>query len=684
MLKVFFEKLNKARKKPLGYVIYRLKFEIDLILSQFTDPIMLRFFSNKVFLKKNYSKGINDLWFKLGENKFFCNTDKFSKNFYEKNFADSYKKIFINAENGLNNNISLLGTGLIDLGKKIDWHKDYKSGIRWDSKHISKIIYSNPDDFSDVKIPWEISRKQWLIPLAQAYHLTSDEKYALKVKNVLLDWISENPYAQSVNWACTMEAAIRIFTWTWFFHIFKNSHSWKDEKFRFKFLKYLWLHGKFTDEHIEKSDINGNHFTADASALVIVGLFFKNGKSAKRWSEIGWKYLENELPKQVYNDGVDFEGSVPYHRLVFELFLFPAIYRKKMNLNVSKDYVKILHKMIEFTISYTKPNGTCPVWGDADDARALPFNFDNINDHRYLISLFSLSFEKKNLINFFDGSLVEPIWFFGEDCKEKLVIHKKIYPISKSFNDSGIYIMSDNSNHIFIDCGPVGYAGRGGHGHNDILSFEAFLDGKNLIVDSGSYLYTADFYERNKFRSSGYHNTPIINNEEINRYVRWDHLWNLKNDALPKLIKWDTSKDNSVFIGSHTGYKRLKPSLSPVRSINLDHVNNNLFVHDKFIGNGIYPIEIPFHFHPDVEVNILDKKTWTCIIHGKKYFFKDFSENNWNSKIENSRVSFSYGKFINSKKVTFKINQELEPSLKVAILTEKKYISDKSYIHKHF
>ena len=41
--------------------------------------------------------------------------------------------------------------------------------------------------------------------------------------------------------------------------------------------------------------------------------------------------------------------------------------------------------------------------------------------------------------------------------------------------------------------------GRGGHGHNDILSFELWLDGMNLVTDCGAYLYTASREWRNRF-----------------------------------------------------------------------------------------------------------------------------------------------------------------------------------------
>ena len=62
--------------------------------------------------------------------------------------------------------------------------------------------------------------------------------------------------------------------------------------------------------------------------------------------------------------------------------------------------------------------------------------------------------------------------------------------------------MAGGGDHVFIDAGPVGMKGRGGHGHNDCLSFEAVLDGVPLIVDSGAYVYTASVEWRNRFRST--------------------------------------------------------------------------------------------------------------------------------------------------------------------------------------
>ena len=108
---------------------------------------------------------------------------------------------------------------------------------------------------------------------------------------------------------------------------------------------------------------------------------------------------------------------------------------------------------------------------------------------------------------------------------------------------------------MFIDCGPVGLAGRGGHGHNDILSFEADLGGSAVVSDAGCYVYTASFEERNHFRSTAAHNTPQIDGEEINRFVSPDLLWLLHDDAQPLDALVREEGECVLFSGGHSGYR---------------------------------------------------------------------------------------------------------------------------------
>jgi uncharacterized heparinase superfamily protein len=159
----------------------------------------------------------------------------------------------------------------------------------------------------------------------------------------------------------------------------------------------------------------------------------------------------------------------------------------------------------------------------------------------------------------------------------------------------------------------VGLAGRGGHGHNDILSFELFLNGMNVVTDCGSYLYTASREWRNKFRSTAFHNVVQVDDEECNRLVSPDHLWILHNDAVPIARQWVTSPGVDVFAGAHSGYERLPGRVIPHRTIVLDRQQPRVVVVDRLTGSGVHKLHWRFHLDPraQAEQHDQDVRIWS-------------------------------------------------------------------------
>ena len=94
--------------------------------------------------------------------------------------------------------------------------------------------------------------------------------------------------------------------------------------FQERLIKSLILHGKYIDGNLEYADVNGNHLTADLAGWAVIGIALGGRGIARKWVEKSWKLLSAEFPRQVPDDGVCREGSLPYHRLVAELFLLPA------------------------------------------------------------------------------------------------------------------------------------------------------------------------------------------------------------------------------------------------------------------------------------------------------------------------------------------------------------------------
>ncbi len=561
-------------------------------------------------------------------------------------------EILARAERGLAHTVDLLGSGPIPLGWHVDWSMDYRTGVRWPTRYARRLDVLDLSRPSDVKFPWELSRMQWLIPVAQAYVLTRDERFAAGVREILEHWISANPYAFSVNWSVTMEVAIRAMTLAWFFHAFHDSDSWADRTYQSRFLRALYLHGDFIARNLERSDVNGNHYTADASGLVFTGLFFGQGEEPVRWVGVGWKILESEIDRQVYADGVDFEMSTAYHRLVMELFLYPALYWERCGFTVPARYRKRLTAMALFVASYSRADGTAPLWGDADNGRALPLGTQELNDHRYLLQLVARAWDPPELRGLGTGPLDECGWWFGPDCapprSEPGVLDRSV-----EFRDAGVYIMRTPSDHIFIDCGPIGLGGRGGHGHNDCLSLEVVLEGARLIVDAGTYTYTSSVEWRNRFRSTAFHNTPMIDEAEQNRFVRPEFLWMLKNDAHPSVEVWQEGADLDVFRGSHAGYERLASPVRPTRTVALDRARHAVVIEDTFVGGGLHHVTVPYHLAPDVEIEEEEPGSILLRWGDRRYILAWKDQADWTVTTEASWVSASYGVKAPARKIVF-------------------------------
>ncbi len=76
------------------------------------------------------------------------------------------------------------------------------------------------------------------------------------------------------------------------------------------------------------------------------------------------------------------------------------------------------------------------------------------------------------------------------------------------YPDFGLYVLRSKRLYLAIRCGGFGLVGNGGHAHHDQLSIELSLDGRNLIVDPGTYLYSALPHRRNEYRHEHAHFAP--------------------------------------------------------------------------------------------------------------------------------------------------------------------------------
>ncbi len=563
-------------------------------------------------------------------------------NILKNKFPDAMTKIIEAADDICNHNFDLLGSGKINLGNRIDWNVDFKTGYKWDLKYYKAYDVNNLDSHSDIKVPWEVSRFQHLVTLGQAYWLTRNEKYAEEFTDQISSWIEDNPVGLGINWICPMEIAIRIINWICALYFFRKAPS-VSRSFIVEFLKSIFLQGQHIFNNLERFP-KSNHYISDIVGIFFLGMMFPEFRTAEKWRKFAFQELLIEMDKQVYDDGVDFEASVCYHRFVLELFFSSFLLCRLNGIQLPQVYWNKLKKMFDFVLFYLKSNGYAPQVGDNDNGRLIVFKKRDALDHSYLLTLATILFNDSKYKLSDSEFSEEGLWFFGPEAYQTyktLDSNSDIY--SSAFPDSGFYIMRNKKFYIIANCGPVGQGGLGGHSHSDKLSFELNIDGVDIIVDTGTFSYTGDYRMRNLFRSSKFHNTVIVDDAEICSFKPLE-IFRMFDDARVRIIDWKTKDEYDYLAAEHFGYLKLSDSVIHRRSFILDKRDNILKITDAIDGKETHKIEVFFHFPPRLLIKPeSDGRSYKINLDKKKELLITTLSRNFHSELKMGLYSPSYG-----------------------------------------
>jgi uncharacterized heparinase superfamily protein len=588
------------------------------ILHRFIKPALWRWFGNARASKLSDNTFCRSFPFSKDREGFlreFHNAARLKFFFHPRNQKDfflhlitqtqPYEEILSDAQDVIAHQVDMLGSGKILLGETINWRKDFTTGMEWPLRRLTASEIIDADQPSDIKVVWELNRFHLVWWLGKAYWVTNNEEYARSFRALIDDWIDKNPLGRGPNWFGAMEVAIRACNWIAGYYFFCESRSLSGD-FWIRFLKSLYVHGLFIEDHLEYSRRNGNHLLSDIVGLLVLGTFFQSAPFGQRWLSWSANALQEEMETQVYSDGVDYEKSIGYHRYVLELFYTATILCRKNNIPLSEEFLKRLEKMFDFTLAYTRSDGSAPNVGDAADGRLFRFSpRENFNDHRHALSVGSILFERADLRTAAGSFGQDSLWLFGAEGFERhQMLHAPPSPAaSTAFAEGGFYIMQSESAHVFIDAGDIGMQGRGGHGHNDTFSFELWCDGGPLIVDSGTFTYTADVRTRNEFRSTRLHNTLMVDQTELAEFAS---VWSIQADEThPRVREWRSVANNDVLEAVHFAYLALPSRITHARRFELTRGPFSLVVTDKLEGSGTHLVENFLHLSPDVTVEII-------------------------------------------------------------------------------
>jgi len=497
--------------------------------------------------------------------------------------------------------LNLLGH-VARLEREIEWNREPITGWRWPAlarRRMERYLYAGEMP-ADPILVWEMNRQQHLALLGIAYWTTGETRYAETAASHIRSWIAANPVGHGINWYYALEVAVRLLAWSAAFQFFRHSDAFRGHAGA-SFLKSLYQQAHFVSTHLQttRSTTLNNHLMAEATALVVVGAIFPEFRQAAAWRETGLQLLAEQALAQTHSDGVNKEQATCYHRFVAELLLLSVVLGRRGLLPQLHVLEETLERMIGYVGASLTPAGGAPLWGDSDYARALGLaGANDYWDFRHLLAMGAALFQRsdwKFLAGHFPAEAYLQLGEAGLAAWEQLEARPPAQT-SYAFSDAGIYVIRDSweadADVGFFRCGPFGLGGAGhcSHAHCDLLSPLLWIKGRELLVDSGTYLYSGPW--RDRFRLSGAHNTLLVDGREQAtplRYFGWQDAPAAQAEA------WDGQRIAGVLTAA--------PGVRLRRE--LRHTTAGVWeISDHVQGPGSHRLGWSFHFAPGLMLRV--------------------------------------------------------------------------------
>jgi Heparinase II/III-like protein/Heparinase II/III N-terminus len=505
-----------------------------------------------------------------------------------------------------------LGYGTVDLGQRPRWNVDFICGSDWPLIPLENRDYVRLDG-SDVKVPFELSRLQFLPILGKAHVLSGEARYREAAKDLLAQWIQSNPVRMGVNWTIAMEAALRAMSICFLLNLL-SPFGPEEQHWLATVTRSLVQHALYIEANIEFSHLStSNHYLSDVVGLYCLSVFLAGeGMAAKRREYR--RRIEAEMAKQVYEDGGDYEASTGYQVLVTQLFTTALLLmRSDGSAPASPAFVERLRMMFRFLNTVASRSGELPQVGDCDDGRTELL----IDDLRQMIhspvsernslrvpQLLGLG---QRLFGEGAGAGDDAAWYGLTDATPIHNSESQMHPGSayaiRVLPKSGIGVLQNVSAELLFFAIPNGIFGKGSHTHNDKLSFVLRLGGREVVCDSGTGCYTRDIATRNRFRSTTAHNTLLIDGVEQNRIFPGPiGLFALGDEAAVSRIQEGRDALGGFMRASHTGYSSI--GVLHTRTIRVVDCEKAFVIEDQLDGHGVHDFELNLQLTPNLSAEV--------------------------------------------------------------------------------
>ena len=511
---------------------------------------------------------------------------------------DECSTVIARADSALQGRFTLLGLGELDVGLPIDWHRDPVAGVRGPLWHWSRIPYLDPAAVGDHKRVWELNRQQWLVTLAQAWHLTNDDRYAQGAAGALLSWMDANPPKFGVNWSSSLELAFRAISWFWSLRLLGQS-SPMDNALVQRMVGHLLVSARHIERNLSTYFSPNTHLTGEALALLYAGLELGDFADARRWRETGRRILLEQLERHVRADGTYMEQSSWYHRYTFDFYTHFLLLERANGVDRPQVHDAV-RRLGELLLWISRPDGSLPLIGDDDGGRLLFLDGRPAVDSRPALAAAAALTGDATFLSIGAPSIELP-WLFDSSNVDRAraltprppMAHTRLFP------DGGTVVLRDGwsprASVMTIDAGPHGVM-NGGHAHADALAFDLCVRGVAVLIDPGTFAYTVDPTARDRFRHTASHNAVTVDGQPSS-VAAGPFSW--VRTATTQVERFASTPDVDWFRGSHNGFTRMPRNAKYTRTIVF--IRDGLWViRDAVVAEG--PVVVAAHFQCGVRI----------------------------------------------------------------------------------
>jgi hypothetical protein len=323
-----------------------------------------------------------------------------------------------------------------------------------------------------------LNRLYFLLPIAQRFFQTSEEKWAKLWFGYFSDWVRANPYTDSG----LPDARLRTkYTWfdmqiTWrllvMIHsvrLLGGSSFMKRRQWRLVY-EAIDLHSRCLYKEASVSFANqtghGNHFLQHGTALIYTGVLFPELPGAEDFIALGRKIVKEQLDREILPDGGSIEGSPSYSHFIARLYVDAYLLLKDNKLPAIPGLKRGILRQYRHLAAMASPKGLTLQVSDS----------------------------------------------YSMDAAQDLAIVRRVFPLPKSypvrsvcFGDSRMVVLRGRAVSAYVDAMPD----ESHHIHPGKPNVLVYAGDEPVLIDSGCSSYDRELWQ-SWYRTEAAHNVLTV------------------------------------------------------------------------------------------------------------------------------------------------------------------------------